>query len=193
MLFKIGDDIFNAGGSSVLELLLFIDSKLDEISSLIKRSADPESYGYLDRGEYLMGAGFVLLQQYIITGLMNLEISKKKAFSLGPYLYDNCSVAEAINHAANYWKHESEWVGKLVSNRDTYKGVVNAAFGPFNKNPKNEEVGEEEDFEYLFMGDYPLSHILYKLNVNNDGRLSFEHVLSNVRDWEVAVFNEVHK
>ena len=91
------------------ELLDLIDSKLYEIDECISKSADPDTDGLLDRGEYFIGIGFVAIQHHLNESLIGMEIGKKDAYSLGSIHSSGISSIGVINAAANWWKHESEW------------------------------------------------------------------------------------
>jgi hypothetical protein len=69
MLAKIDGNNFGCQFGLMEDLLLTIEKKLSLINDSIQKSSDPESDGFCDHGEYLIGAGFVLLQQQLNASL----------------------------------------------------------------------------------------------------------------------------
>lgn len=95
--------------AALCELLDMLDQKIHEIGLLIRQSNDPDSDGLFDRGEYFIGVGFTICQQYLVESLIFTDIDKKDAYGLGPVHCRGNTYVNLINEAANWWKHESEW------------------------------------------------------------------------------------
>lgn len=144
MYIKIGTDFADPNLHLLLGLLKTLDQKIVEITELILDSPDPESDGLTDNGEYFIGAGFVLIQQYLTDTLTLTGISKRTAFELGPRYSKEHSVVMIINAAANWWKHESEWIGNHPNKQSQLTREVIMSIT-----------------EYAL--DYPLSNVLSKL------------------------------
>lgn len=90
--------------------------KLYLVNNSIQKSAYPESDGLYDHGEYLIGAGFVVLQQQLHTSLTIISIPPKNAFKIGPLYAKGSHIAEVINSCANYWKHDlNGWAKNIVN------------------------------------------------------------------------------
>lgn len=111
MYLKLGEEFLDGELRLLEELLALLDSKLLPIHEDIARSNDPESDGLLDRGEYLIGVGFCITQQYLVDTLTLTGVNKSEAFDLGPRTSSGASAISAVNAAANWWKHSAEWVG----------------------------------------------------------------------------------
>lgn len=118
MLLTIGKQNADRELGLLRELLEILDGKLSEIKQQIELSADPDSAGLCDKGEYFIGIGFVAMQQYMTEALLFQGISKNDALNLGPAHASGATYASLINSAANWWKHEPEWVnqGRIPSN-----------------------------------------------------------------------------
>ncbi|WP_297800605.1 hypothetical protein [uncultured Brevundimonas sp.] len=104
--------------SSLATHLKFLDSALLPINAAIKLSADPESAGLLERGEYLIGIGFVAAQRYIQTVYLAEGLERDVALKLGENVTDCGTHVHAIWQGANYWKHEDEWYHDVSRGRD---------------------------------------------------------------------------
>lgn len=90
-------------------LLAMLDVKLAELDAAIKKSADPDTDGLLDHIEYIVGVGLVATQQFISETSVFTGLNKDKAYSMGPRHRSGIAYIQAIDSAANYWKHEAEW------------------------------------------------------------------------------------
>ena len=197
MLFRIGGEIFDCQFSLMEDLLLTIEKKLSIINNLVKKSSDPVSDGYCDNGEYLIGAGFVLLQQKLKESLTLFNSYPKNHFKIGPRYSKDYYIAEVINNCANYWKHEPEWVGKKYnefkgSNKNTRDSIVDHTTIALEKvlpqTNDNLKYENSEDALYLFTNSYPLSQII--CNTNNNNECSFVGLLQHVKDWQKAIFED---
>ncbi len=81
MLIKTSSGFADGDLSYLKRLLELIDEELDSIQHAIRKSADPETDGLLDRGEYLAGIEFAAIQQYIVGTYAQFKISKAEAFN----------------------------------------------------------------------------------------------------------------
>ncbi|WP_297443055.1 hypothetical protein [Acidocella sp.] len=93
--------------------LSFLDHELAKVNTSIKRSADPESDGWCEAGEYFIGHGFVAIQRYLTVTHTTLKIAKSAALAVPPAAMENLTFAAAINAGANYWKHVEGWIEDL--------------------------------------------------------------------------------
>lgn len=108
------------------ELFEILDEKLDDIDARMKESADPDSDGLCDRGEYFIGLGFVAIQQYLVETIMFTGLTKSEAYELGPKHPSGATYVGLINACANWWKHEPEWfdAGEVPKNGMKSFGLV---------------------------------------------------------------------
>jgi len=151
-----------------LELLRDIAGTIDNYLETIHQESaevdDPDSFGYFDRAEHVVGLGFVACQTYIATICGHLGLQKQKAFSFGPQHPSGKTVVQIINYAANYWKHNSEWV--LDKNQKQRKYVEDAF----------EAVG------FPIGIDYPLSGVLTEITYPQ--RAKFESLVELLILWK---------
>jgi hypothetical protein len=104
------EDGFGDGDLGNLEnLLALIDGELSLINDQARRSADPDSDGLFDRGEYFIGIALTAFQQYITTTYAQFKISKSEALKLPPNINEDLTFIAALNAGANFWKHRDEW------------------------------------------------------------------------------------
>jgi hypothetical protein len=111
-IFKIGDDYADVDFAFLGRHLNALDLELRETLAAISRSADPDSDGLLDAGEYFIGHGFIAIQRYMTTVIVAAKMPRKSALNLGPKLANGTTCADALEAGANYWKHVEEWFGK---------------------------------------------------------------------------------
>lgn len=106
----ISDDQFADAELSYLEeLLVLIDKSLTETNARINKADTWEVETWCDKGEYLIGTGFCLMQRYLFSTLTDTKLDPKTARQLGPKTKRAVPIAELIHSAANYWKHSPEW------------------------------------------------------------------------------------
>lgn len=166
MYLKVGDEYADPELQLLAELLNILDEKVVEVSNLIFKSVDPESDGLTDRGEYFIGVGFSVIQQYLTDTLTLTGVSKRKAFDIGPRYSEEFTFISVVNAAANWWKHSAEWVGQettITQALQTQRIVVETA-------------------ESL---DYPLSNVLAKLLGASE--ITLCALLPNLVLWRSAV------
>ena len=172
MYLKVGDEYADRELHLLSELLHILDGKVVEVSSLVSKSLDPESDGLTDRGEYFIGVGFSVIQQYLTDTLTLTGVNKRSAFDIGPRYSEEFTFFSVVNAAANWWKHSAEWVGQETTEKlalQTQRIVVKTA-------------------ESL---DYPLSNVLAKLLDASDITLSA--LLPDLVLWRSAVDTESGK
>ena len=112
MYLKVGGEYADRELQLLAELLNNLDEKVVEVSNLISKSVDPESDGLTDRGEYFIGVGFSVIQQYLTDTLTLTRVSKRRALDIGPRYSEEFTFISVVNAAANWWKHSTEWVGQ---------------------------------------------------------------------------------
>lgn len=166
MYLKVGGEYADRELQLLAELLNNLDEKVVEVSNLISKSVDPESDGLTDRGEYFIGVGFSVIQQYLTDTLTLTGVSKRIALDIGPRYSEEFTFISVVNAAANWWKHSAEWVGQETTSSlalQTQKIVVETA----------------ESLEY------PLSNVLAKLLGTSEITLSA--LLPNLVQWRSAL------
>jgi hypothetical protein len=169
MYFCYLNEKFVTGDTGRMTLAIrLIDDELERICQRIKVSADPDSDGLCDIGEYYIGLGFVAIQQYFTESCMLANIDKKVALDLGPKSEEGIPIIALINACANWWKHEADWWAK----------------GDVSKQAKR----TAEYVMSLTEGyDYALSNVLASLCEQSD--LKLEHLFSYLDGWALAVYD----
>ena len=152
---------------SLGELIGMIDQELDAICQKSTQVGDADSFGYFDSAEHVTGLGFVACQTYMATVYGYMKIEKQIALSAGPCHPGGHSKVQIINHAANYWKHNNEWVLDRSAAR---RQVIEKAF---------DSVG------FPVGTDYPLSGVLTE--VASPESAGFQPVLHILRLWKVEL------
>lgn len=153
-------------------LILMINSQLETLIEEAMQTEDPDSYGYFDSAEHLTGLGFVTCQTYMTACYGIIGIKKPKALSIGFKHQSGLCVAEIINNAANYWKHNNEW--------------------PNNKN-NHHKLKVSETFDSIGFpvdGEYPLGGILTELSLPHTA--SFEAILNKLENWASELQQQKH-
>lgn len=126
MIIKVEDYLADGEFSLLDRHLSLLDSELIKINAAIKETADPESDGLCDTGEYFIGHGFVAIQRYLTATHAGLEINRSRALSIPPFVNGSMlTFAEALNAGANYWKHCEEWF-EILSKSENAKLKDNA-------------------------------------------------------------------
>lgn len=166
MYIKIGGEYADREFYLLSELLDIIDDKIIDVCQRISISADPVSDGLTDRGEYFIGVGLSVIQQYLTDTLTLTGISKKRAFDIGPRYSKDLTFISIINAAANWWKHYPEWLGQESNNHLASR--------------TQQIIMEVTDSQH-----YPLSNVLAELVGKSDITLSA--LLPNVVLWRAAV------
>ena len=153
--------------SLLQNLIHSIDEHLEYVIKASVQVDDPDSLGYFDNAEQITGLGFVACQTYLSSVCGYLKIEKRKALSFWPFHSSGQSKVQIINHAANYWKHNSEWV--------------------FEKNSKQKEFVEEafELVGFPINTDYPLSGVLTEVAFP-DGA-TFKSIIKVLETWKAGL------
>ena len=96
------------------------------IDSMSKEEKEVYLDDFLDHTEYLIGIGFVVIQQYMTAIYGNLRKEKDFALRKGPRHKSGKTFAKIIDYSANYWKHHNEWV--LTSEKKSCKEKTSNEF-----------------------------------------------------------------
>jgi hypothetical protein len=117
MLLKLENEWVDFDLPMLRELIGVWDTHLRKLNKELEQCLDPRGIGLcedlFDRAEGIVGMGFVACQWYLSTTYGCLKIKKPDALKFGPTHPSGLTIAQIINHAANYWKHHEEWpVGK---------------------------------------------------------------------------------
>ena len=150
-------------------LIHVIDQHLDHIYKESLKVDNPDSLGYFDNAEHVVGLGFVACQTYLSSVCGYLKVEKRKALSVGPLHPSGQTKVEIINHAANFWKHNSEW--------------------SLNKDSRQKKFDEDalESLGFPVGIDYPLSGVLNELTIPDV--VKFESIVKVLEAWK----DELHK
>ena len=111
----------------LIEAAALVDGRLEQLDREANESPDPDSYGVYDRGEYMIGFGFVACQTYV-TGGAKLG-NRKDVLELGPRHPTGQTIVKLISAAANHWKHSPEWCLDAPSTRAQKTLEVIASLG----------------------------------------------------------------
>ena len=170
MLLSFENEVHDTQLSTLTGLLEYIDSELLKIEVAIDAGYDVDSMGVLDTGEYLIGVGFVAVQQHLNESLITKYLKKNDAFSLGPMHSTNASSISIINAAANWWKHESEWhrLGEVPrSGERTYNTIM--------------DISNQHE--------YALSNVLASFSESK--KMSFsESIIPCIEEWSKAIMED---
>jgi len=148
----------------LVHVAVALDGQLDSITQKSVKVLDADAFGFYDRAEHITGLGFVACQAYMAATYGFIRFPKKVALQVGPqHSPSGRYIADVINHAANFWKHHSEW--PLCRDESRQRAIRNA----FN------DVGFPVDT------DYPLSGILTELATPEDAR--FEVLANRLKLW----------
>lgn len=175
MYIKTQDSFRDVDLANMEKLLALIDGELLSIDYLIKKSADPDSEGLFDRGEYLLGVALTAIQQYISCTYAQFKISKPDALCLPPNIKPNLTLVTALNAGANFWKHRDEWGIRAVVFRD-----INSLVPQARRTIKAIETLTPWD-------DYTLSNLVACLTPSSELRLV--ELIPQLVVWRDAVFS----
>ena len=152
------------------QLVRIIDQHLELMAQESVEVDDPDSFGYFDRMEHLTGLGFVACQTYMSSICGSLRIEKQKALAIGPMHSSGQTKAQIINSAANYWKHNSEWIlEKSDRQRKRIEETVDLVGFPINT-------------------DYPLSGVLTELAFPE--LAAFQPIVAALEAWRDELRNK---
>jgi len=113
VIIKVGENFADGDFWLLSRHLNLLDCELARINAAIKESAEPDSDGLCDTGEYFIGHGFVAIQHYLTSARTGAGVLQSKAFRVPPFVNPTLTFAEALNAGANYWKHSEEWFETL--------------------------------------------------------------------------------
>lgn len=168
VLLKVGDTYVDYDYDLLVEHLNLLDSRIREINEGIDASPDPDGEGLCDRGEYFIGSGFVAIQRYLTSARSGSGLSLKEAFEVPPMVNSATTFVEAINAAANYWKHVEEWFEAILfKQNESLKGNALATL------KRLEKVTPWED--------YTCSNVLAVLTLEENFELS--SLLPSIAEW----------
>lgn len=86
-----------------------LDANLEHLEKKTETSPDPDQFGIFDEIEYISGFGLVACQTYMTSIVSRAKFEKRKALTFGPKYKTGHTIAQIVNSAANYWKHNPEW------------------------------------------------------------------------------------
>ena len=173
MYIKSGKSFGDGDLNNLERLLEIIDSELSSLSEAILKSADPDSAGLFDKGEYFVGVALTAIQQYMASTFAQFRIEKSEALRLPPHVNKSLSFAAALNAVANFWKHRDEWGIRANVARDTESLCPQA-----RQTIKTIELLTPWD-------DYTLSNLLATLTAS--GELRLLELVSRLTQWREAV------
>src|SRR5687768_1046390 len=107
----VGKDgkVWDADLELAREVVRVIDRHLAALRSEWRDTAEPDECGLFDRMEHLTGLGFVACQTFMASTCGSLGIAKSDAVANTPKHRSGTTLAEIVNHSANYRKHRDEW------------------------------------------------------------------------------------
>ncbi|WP_426023908.1 hypothetical protein [Brevundimonas sp. PWP3-1b1] len=108
-VFRIGNEVVDYEIHLLERHLRLLDTELAAIHTAIALSADPDTDGLFDAGEYFIGSGFVAIQRYITSVRCSEKVAQDVALKIPPVLSNGMPFAQALHVGANYWKHVEEW------------------------------------------------------------------------------------
>ncbi len=157
----------------LIEFLESTDRLITRISDEASRSVDPDSYGYFDRIEGVVGFGFMACQQYINATYPHLSVPDKGVAIRNPPTHSSGrAVVEVINAAANFWKHHDEWPGrKRKDDEERTRAVIDA-------------VTPSSD-------DYVMMNVLYELTRSNASL--FSSVVPLLTQWRDLLIGQASR
>ncbi len=188
MYLKMGGDFIDTDLVFLIEILEMLDLKLEklnlDIQEAINCSADPDSLGYFDRGEYFVGVGFCACQRYMSSTYGPIGIEKSKALKVGPNHDGGLSLATIINVAANYWKHSDEWnsIGFKTNNEENEIELVIRSIENLSKQQKGTVSAIETVTPWE---DYTCANILASLTPGPE--LKLVELVSVLEEWRSQI------
>ncbi|MFT6263351.1 MAG: hypothetical protein ACJAQ0_001216 [Dasania sp.] len=175
MYLKIKNGFADSEFYFLKKFLKMIDTELTELNIKIKKSNDPESDGLYDFAEHFIGHGFIAIQRYFASTYPQTNIKKIDALRVEPRITDNQFLAEVLNAAANYAKHEGEW--KIL-------------FHPYEEGKETILKNPEKKTLDIIMGitayaEYTLSNLLAEIlkRTNTSKDLLLSPLLPLIEKW----------
>lgn len=145
----------------LLRFLGMLDSELKSLDAKISDSVDAETEGICDHIEEVVGLGFAACQRHITSVASLTGTTRRYALKSGPLLACGLTIAEAVDHVANYWKHHDEWDVDPPSKQSdrTREGLMMIGV------ERDDPYSATEALEILAGGEIPrLSTLVPKLN-----------------------------
>ncbi len=183
---KVGNK-FSDGDFNHLKLFLqIIDRELSELCLQITDSADPDSDGLCDLGEYLIGYGFVAIQRYVASTYPQTTQNKTDIYRHGLKLCDDLFLMEVIHAGANYWKHEPEWLFSLETG---YIDIDDMTAISVDRSGDMLSNVQKKTFDSITKltpyADYTLSNLLSEIikKISPAYPLSFSPLLPFIEQW----------
>lgn len=167
MLLKTSSGLIDYDLDLLADVIHVIDEQLEKIVHRSSSVVDPDAMGYFDRAEHIIGLGFVACQAYMSSTYGFLRVPKQVALTRGPRHSCGRTLANLVNHAANYWKHNSEWP---LEKSHRQKAKIIAAF---------EAIG------FPVGTDYPLRGVLTELAAPHEA--SFAPIVATLETWRNEV------
>jgi hypothetical protein len=148
------------------DLVRLLDRQLERLEEEAAVLPDPDGSGVFESADYLVGLGLVACQGYLAATYGSLRIEKPEALKKGPMHRSGYTIAELVNHGANFWKHRDEWAidPKKAAQERTLAALA--------------ALGCEGD-------DYPFTNLLAALVLPTHGRL--QALLSHLEAWRDAL------
>ncbi len=175
MYLKISQDFFDSEFYYLTEMLEHLDVKVKDINNKINLSTDPDADGLFDKGEYFIGVGFSLIQQYFSCTYPQLGVKRDDALRLGEKVTSEVSYARAIHAGANYWKHQDEW------------GLINCITRDIKKLNNNAKYTIQTIELLTPWADYTCANLLAELVGDNEFSLS--SLLPYIALWRTDLDN----
>jgi hypothetical protein len=148
------------------DLVQLLDRHLEQLEREAAVLPDPDGSGVFESADYLVGLGLVACQGYLAATYGFLRIEKQEALKRGPMHCSGYTIAELVNHGANFWKHRDEWT--VDPNKAAQERTLAALAA----------LGCEGH-------DYPLTSLLAALVLPTHGRL--QALLSHLEAWRDAL------
>ncbi len=173
MYIKSQDSFGDGDLNHLEELLAIIDTKLSSITEMAQLSVDPETDGLFDAGEYFIGVAFAAIQRYIASTHGQFKITRCKALRLPPMITDSLTFVEALNAAANFWKHSEEWGIR----NNVVRNVDNLCTSAQHTIKAMEKITAWDD--------YTLSNLLASLTPS--GKLHLVELVPKLIEWRASL------
>ena len=87
-----------------------LDREIQELLEVVKTDWNTaDMFDYPLTIEQLLGVGLAAAQVYMTSAMREQKAPRKDALALGPLHPRGHTLAQLINHGANFWKHADEW------------------------------------------------------------------------------------
>lgn len=183
---KIDDGVSDPSLGHLSIFIKMIDRELLDLQSKISSSQCPDSDGLFDRGEYLIGFGFVAIQRYVTETKQERGKLEGNIFRYGFKLHGDLFLVEAINAGANYWKHEPEWPFDVEFGNSNAEALTTISV---KRDGQNLTSIQRKTFDIVTKltpyADYTLANLLAEIieQTSKSPCLLFEPLLPYVAQW----------